>query len=308
MNLQQMEYIIALNRYRNFVRAAEACRIAQPTLSTMIQKLEDELGVRLFDRSRHPVEPTEIGSRIVRQAENVLAETHRIKEMVRTETESLNGKLQMGIIPTVAPYLVPEFIGYFTADYPDVSLSITELRTIPAIRQLRNGTLDMVILSTPLNEPDLLEIPLYYEKFMVYFATGEPVEKSPLTAEELSRHRLWILQEGHCFRNQLFSFCRLPATALRKIYEAGSIHTLISIVDKNGGCTVIPELHLPFLNEKQQGNVHRIDFPPAVREISILIRQDYIRERILNAVADTVKKIVPSHMIDERLKKFSIRL
>ncbi len=308
MTLQQLEYIIALNRYRNFVRAAEACHIAQPTLSAMIQKLEDELGVKLFDRSKHPVAPTEIGVRIIRQAENALSETLRIKEMIQTESETLNGTLQLGIIPTVAPYIVPEFIRYFSSDYPNIVLNISEMRTEAAIRQLRNGNIDIAILSTPLNESDLLEIPLYYERFMAYFSSEKPVQES-LSVEDLPVKHLWILQEGHCFRNQLFNFCQLSThSEYHKIYEAGSITTLINIVDKNGGWTIIPELHLPFLNEAQRKKVREIEAPPAVREISILIRQDYIRERILNAVADTIKKIVPLRMIDKRLKNFSIRL
>lgn len=307
MTIQQMQYIVALNRHRHFVRAAEACGVAQPTLSTMIQKLEEELGVRLFDRNRHPVEPTEVGQRIIRQAETALHEFHKIGEMVRSEVETFTGQLHLGVIPTVAPYLVPQFIDDFRTNYPQVELTISEMRTGNLVRHLRQGELDMAVLSTPLAHSDLLEIPAYYERFYAYFAAGSGVDEGRFNASELPPERLWVLQEGHCARNQIFNFCG-KGSAYNHVYEAGSIDTLVRIVDRNGGYTLIPELHLPFLSEQQRSNVREIADPPAVREISIVIRQDYIRERAVNAVAEIIKGIIPQQMLDQRLRKFAIRL
>ncbi|MEG1615326.1 MAG: hydrogen peroxide-inducible genes activator [Bacteroidales bacterium] len=307
MTVQQMEYIVAVNKCRHFVSASEQCGVTQPTLSTMIQKLEDELGTKIFDRTKHPVEPTAMGMRVIRQAEVALAEIKRIKEMVETETETLSGVLRIGVIPTLAPYVIPEFISIFKENYKDVNLILSEMRTRNLIDELRMGTIDMMIAATPLNESDFLEIPLYYEKFVAYFAKENPMKEHPLSASHMPGENLWVLQEGHCMRDQTFNFCK-NFSSYNQTYEAGSIDTLVKIVDKNGGYSVIPELHLPFLTPEQRENVREISSPPAVREVSLVIRKDFIKERLLNAVADTVKEIIPTEMLDERLKKFSIRL
>lgn len=307
MTIQQMEYIVAVNRHRHFVKASEECGVTQPTLSTMIQKLEDELNVKIFDRNKHPVEPTETGERIIRQAEIALHEIHRIEEMVYNETEKISGNIRIGIIPTIAPYLIPRFISIFKNDYPDVALTISEMKTNNIIYNLKNSLLDMAIVSTPVDQNDLLEIPLYYEKFVAYFSPDEPKKNTVLNATDMPLDHLWVLQEGHCFRKQIFNFCGKSSTH-NTTYEAGSIETLIKIVDSNGGYTVIPELHLPLLSETQKTHIREITSSPAVREVSIIIRNDYIKERTVNVVADTIKKIIPEHMLDEHLKRFSIKL
>ena len=306
MTLQQIEYIVALNRHRHFVKAAEECGVTQPTLSAMVQKLEEELDVKIFDRSKHPIEPTAIGEKIIRQAETTLNEMRRIQEVVDNETNSLTGTLKIGIIPTIAPYLVPDFISRFRTDYGLITLTISEMRTTNILEQLKTGNLDLAIVSTPLDQPDMLEIPLYYEKFAAYFSPTQRLTEFPLNPKDMPLDDLWVLQEGHCARRQIFNFCH--AKSSNHMYEAGSIDTLVKIVDKSGGYTVIPELHLQFLTETQLKNVREITSPPAVREVSILIRKDFVKERMINAVADTVKKIIPPQMLDERLKKFSIRL
>lgn len=307
MTIQQLEYLIALNRHRHFVKAAQECEVAQPTLSAMIRKLEDELEVTIFDRDKHPVEPTLIGARIIAQAQRTLDEMRKINEMVHSEISTMGGTLRIGIIPTVAPYLIPDFISKFKKEYPAVELSIAEMRTSMIIEQLKYSLLDMAILSTPLDNPDLLEIPMFYERFVAYFSPLEENSDKFLKASDMPTEHLWVLQEGHCARNQVFNFCS-ATDSYNHTYEAGSIDTLIKIVDTNGGYTVIPELHLQFLSESQAKNVREIDSPPATREISIIIRKDYIKERMINAVADTIKAIIPDHMLDERLKKFAIRL
>ena len=307
MTIQQFEYIVAVNRYRHFVKAAEECRVTQPTLSTMIQKMEDELHVKKFDRKKHPVEPTEMGMRIIRQAETALHEIRRIQEMVHSEKELISGNIRIGIIPTIAPYLIPPFISAFRKDFPAVTLSISEMKTNNIIYNLRSSLLDMAIVSTPIEQPDFLEIPLYYERFVAYYSPDEPQKDIQLNAQNMPLEHLWVLQEGHCFRKQIFNFCDKASTH-NMTYEAGSIDTLIKIVDNNGGYTVIPELHLPLLSPEQKKNIREISSPPAVREISIIIRNDYIKERIINAVADTIKKIIPEPMLNEHLKQFSINL
>lgn len=308
MTLQQLEYILALDKTRHFVRAAEMCGVTQPTLSAMIQKLEDELDCRIFDRSRQPIEVTEIGSQIIRQAQVVIYNANQLKESVRAQKSSLSGSLNLAIIPTIAPYLLPGFIASFKNMYPEIMLRVSEMHTETIIEKLRVAEIDMAILSTPLDDPQILEVPLYYEKFVAYISPSDPVAMlTELSPSDMPLDRLWVLEEGHCLRTQVFNFCNeKPQQAL--IYEAGSIDTLIKIVDTNGGYTVIPELHVDLLNEQQKSNLREIVRPEATREISVVIRHDFVREGMLNAVADCVKQIIPSQMLDARLKKFAIKL
>lgn len=174
MTIQQLKYIIALDRCRHFAQAAEECNISQPTLSTMIQKLEEEIGVPLFDRSKQPVEPTMVGKQVIRQAIKALKEIEVIGEIVKSESEKLTGKLSIGILPTVSPCLTPEFIHLFTTNYPSIELTITETRPQVAIEKLRSGEIDVAILATPLRTDDLLEIPLYHEPYVVYSQPTHP--------------------------------------------------------------------------------------------------------------------------------------
>lgn len=308
MTLQQLDYIIALDKTRHFVRAAELCGITQPTLSAMIQKLEDELDCKIFDRSRQPIEPTEIGRKIIRQAQVIHYHTNQLHETVQSEKNTLSGTLNLAIIPTIAPYLLPSFIASFRKLYPNIVLKVSELHTTTIIDKLRVAEIDMAILSTPLEDPKILEVPLYYEKFMAYISPNEAIyDRLELSASDMPLDDLWVLEEGHCLRNQVFNFCS-ERTHQSSTYEAGSIDTLIKIVDINGGYTIIPELHIELLNEKQKLNLRNIVNPEATREISVVIRHDFVREGVLNAVANCVKEIIPSQMLDPRLKKFAIKL
>src|ERR1035437_666034 len=308
MTLQQLEYILALDKTRHFVRAAVICGVTQPTLSAMIQKLEDELDCKIFDRSRQPIEPTEIGKQIIGQAQVIIYQANQLKESIKTEKNSLSGVLNLAIIPTIAPYLLPRFIASFRSMYPDIQLKVSEMHTDTIIRKLNIAEIDMAILSTPLDDPHILEVPLYYEKFIAYISPKEPIyERSELSATDMPLDRLWVLEEGHCLRNQVFNFCN-EKPQHNSTYEAGSIDTLVKIVDVNGGYTVIPELHIELLTEKQKLNLREIVNPEATREISVVIRHDFVREGILNAVAECVKQIIPAHMLDARLKKFAIRI
>ena len=308
MTLQQLEYVLALEKTRHFVRAAELCGITQPTLSAMIQKLEDELDCKIFDRSRNPIETTEIGKKIIRHAQEIIFQSNQLKESVQAEKEILSGSLNFAVIPTIAPYLLPKFIAAFKKKYPDISLKVSEMHTNTIIEKLRIAEIDMAILSTPLGDQKILEVPLYYEKFLAYISPNESIyTKTELSATDMPLDHLWVLEEGHCLRNQVFNFCN-EKTQQSSVYESGSIDTLVKIVDFNGGYTVIPELHIELLSEIQKLNLRDIVKPEATREISIVIRHDFVREGMLNAVAECIKQIIPSHMLDARLKKFAIRL
>ena len=308
MTLQQLEYVLALDKTRHFVRAAESCGVTQPTLSAMIQKLEDEMDCKIFDRSRQPIEPTEIGKQIISQAQVIIYQVNQLKESIQSEKKSLSGSLNLAIIPTIAPYLLPHFISLFKRMYPDIQLKVSELHTDTIVEKLRIAEIDMAILSTPLEDTRILEVPLYYEKFVAYISPVEPIyERTELSANDMPLDRLWVLEEGHCLRNQVFNFCHEKPNH-NSIYEAGSIDTLVKIVDMNGGYTIIPELHIELLSEKQKLNLREIVRPEATREISVVIRNDFVREGILNAVAECIKRIIPANMLDPRLKKFAIKI
>lgn len=308
MTIQQLEYVIAVDKYRHFVRASEACGVTQSTLSSMIQKLENELDIIIFNRNSHPVEPTKMGNEIISQAKVILYNTSQLKEMVLTQKSQGEGNIKLGIIPTIAPYILPKLFKEILSSSLNINLNVSELTTASIIDKLNKAELDMAILATPLEKDDLLEIPLYYEKFVVYVSPNEPIykEKEIISSKMPSKH-MWVLKEGHCLRNQVFNFCNNKSDFL-PIYEAGNIDTLIRIVDENNGYTIIPELHIDLLNEKQKENIRPLISPQIVREISIVVRQDYVREKLLNNLAELIKKIIPEHMIDSHLKKYAIKL
>jgi LysR family hydrogen peroxide-inducible transcriptional activator len=308
MNIQQLEYIISLDKYRHFVRAAEACGVSQPTLSSLIHKLEEELDVTIFDRTAKPIVPTSIGRQIIDQAKVVMYNLSQMKELALNEKNGSMGSLHIGVIPTVAPYVLPRLFSYMHESVDGVELRVSEMRTSVILDRLKKAELDMAILATPLEQEDLLEIPLYYEKFMVYVSPTEELHKCEVVDScNMPADRLWVLQEGHCMRGQVFNFCNMQ-TSFSTIYEAGSIDTLVKIVDANGGYTVIPELHFPLLNETQKRNVRPFISPAPLREISLVIRNDYVRERLVNVIVNAVKHVIPVEMIDARLKKFAVRL
>ena len=307
MTLQQLEYVLALDKTRHFVRAAELCGVTQPTLSAMIQKLEDELDCKIFDRSSHPIVPTAVGQKIIKNAITVLHNVTQLRESITDVKESVSGELHIAMIPTVAPYLLPLFIQSFHADFPAVTLRVTEMHTESVISKLQSAEIDMAILATPLQVENVLEVPLYYERFAAYVSSSEPLwGQSEVLSNDLPSNRLWVLAEGHCLRNQVFNFCESKSHAAT--YEAGSIDTLVKIVDVNGGYTIIPELHTDLLSDAQKMNLRAIVQPEATREIALVFREDYVREGLINAVADVVKRIIPQHMLDARLKKFAIKL
>lgn len=308
MTLQQMEYIVALDKYRHFVLAAEACGVTQPTLSAMIQKLEEELDVKIFNRDRKNISPTVIGEKIIRQAQIALNESLMIREIVADETDSMNGSLRIGVLPTIAPYIVPDFIYHFSKLYPNVKLFIDEKESKALIQDLHFGSIDMAICTQSDDMGNMFSIPIYTEKFVAYFSNKCSKAREIISSGKLPADHMWILKEGHCASNGSHSFCH-DMNVGNRIYEAGSIETLIRIVDRNGGYTIIPELHLNFLTDIQKENTAYLNMEtPTQRCVSILIKEDFIRERILNAVLGTLKAIIPEHMIEKRIKNGPVKL
>jgi LysR family hydrogen peroxide-inducible transcriptional activator len=308
MTIQQMEYIVALDKHRQFVKAAKACGVSQSTLSMMIKKLEEELDTIIFDREARPMKPTAAGEKIISQAKVVLFHAEQLKEITISERLQAGGDVHLAIIPTVATDIIPKMIKNMRRDNPKIHLYAYEMMTCDILDKLSKAELDIAIMATPLNNSNFLEIPVYYEKFFAYVSPHDALyENSELLSNSLPLERMWMLTEGNCMRDQVFRLGRAKSNYTAK-YEAGSIDTLIRIVDLNGGFTVIPELHLPYLSEEGRKNVRPLVSPEAVREISLVIRKDFVRERILNEVANAVKKSIPEHMIDPGLKKFAIKI
>ena len=301
MTLQQLRYIIAIDQYRHFGKAAEACNLTQSTLSLMVKKLEEELDVRLFDREAHPVEPTEMGRKVIDRAKVVLYNAEQITEMTRSEKEALSGPLKIALITTVSPVLVPGLFKYFGQHYPSISLQTEELLSSTMKDRLRKAEVDMGILAGPLNDPDFLEIPLYHERFLAYVSPDNPAYAlESIKTESLFRQPIWIIRDG---LRQLF-----PGDSSEKeftydrFFEGGRVGILIQVVNDNGGITIIPETHSDLIMFSQQRCLRPIVDPEPTRTISLAIRSDYIHEAKLNAVADAVRHIIPGVLLENTIR------
>jgi LysR family transcriptional regulator, hydrogen peroxide-inducible genes activator len=305
MNLQQLEYIVAIDAYRHFAKAAEACFVTQPTLSMMVQKLEEELGVKIFDRSRQPVVPTLVGEALVAQARLILGQVQQLKETVNQQKNSISGEFSVGIIPTLAPYLIPLFIKSFLEHYPNVRLRMVENTTEVVVEKLKKGQLDAGILVTPLHISFLKETPIFYEAFVVYSSYNYP--KEYLLPEDLNPNDLWLLQEGHCFRSQIMNLCELRRMANAPFeYEASSIETLKQLVDSQSGITILPDLATLNLDETQRQKVKRFAAPQPVREVSIVTQRDYVKQRLVDALQVEILANLPANKIQEQGDRVAI--
>ena len=254
MTLQQMEYIVAVDKYRHFAKAAESCGIAQSTLSSMIQKLELELDVTIFDRNSHPVNPTAVGGEILTRARKLLFNAAQVRELVAMRKGESIGAVSLGIVSTVAPYLLPKMLKFLSGNYPDIRVHVEEGRLSALVSQLERGDIDVALMATPVGNGELLEIPVYRERLLAYIAPGEPIYRQEvLRVGNLPAESVWMLREGYCPNNGVFPFCERRGSD-QAVYEAGSVETLIKIVDENGGYAIIPELHVPLLKESQQRN------------------------------------------------------
>lgn len=305
MTLVQLEYIVAVDTYRSFVGAADKCFVTQPTLSMQVQKLEEMLNVKIFDRSKQPVVPTEIGAQIIEQARLVLQESQKIKEIISSQQQDVVGELKVGIIPTVAPYLLPRVISGMMEKFPDLKLLIWEYTTEDIIHHLKTGVLDCGILATPLADSHLNELPLYYENFVTYISKNSKLyKKKTIDANDLEEENIWLLNEGHCMRSQVLNICRSTKdNRLQGLtYNTGSVETLIRMVDVNNGATLLPELALTDLSAKQLSKVRHFRSPEPVREISLVTHKNFIKKRMLNALKEEILAVIPKAMKQKKRK------
>lgn len=306
MTLVQLEYIVAVDTYRSFVAAAEKCCVTQPTLSMQIQKLEESIGARIFNRSRQPVVPTELGVEIIKQARIVLNESRKINELVQLENGELEGELRIGVIPTIAPYLLPRVLGGFMQKFPKLQLQIWEYTTDKIVEQLKLGLLDCGVLSTPVYGQPLTERPMFYEPFVAYLsAKSALVDKREVTADDVLSDKLWLLTEGHCMRGQVLNICQRKRSMEPHgtfEYNTGSVETLKRMVDSNSGATILPELSVADFDEDHLARVRYFKAPEPVREISLVTTQNFLKKVAIDALEKEIIASVPKKFRSKRQK------
>jgi LysR family transcriptional regulator, hydrogen peroxide-inducible genes activator len=295
MTLTQLDYIVAIDTHRHFATAAEHCHVTQPTLSMQIQKLEDELGILLFDRSKQPVVPTETGQAIVAQAREVLQAARRIPELAQESRDEVGGELRVGIIPTLAPYLLPYFLGAFMARYPTVTVQVQELLTEQIVERLRNGLLDVGIVVTPLREGHFAEIPLFSEPFLVYAAEGHSLlTHKTIKPDQLATDGLWLLSEGHCFRDQVLNLCGGSSGSRSSLrYETGSLETLVKLIDRQDGFTLLPYLATLDLDPTRQARLRTFAADQPTRQVSLVMHRSFLKRSLIRALQQEILAHMP---------------
>lgn len=299
MTLQQLEYILAVNQFRHFAKAAEYCRVTQSTLSAMIQKLEEELDTRIFDRSQQPVCPTPVGIHIIEQAQNILVQANRIKNIIEEEKHSLTGTFKLGILPTVAPYLLPRFFPQLMKKYPDLDIRVVEMKTNDIKKALQTGEIDAGIVASLAGMEELQQTPLFYEQFFAYVSREDALfNNEVIRTSDLNGEQLWLLDEGHCFRDQLVRFCQMKsARASQLAYHLGSMETFMRMVESGKGVTFIPELAVLQLGDAQKELVRSFAIPCPTRQVVLLTNKNFIRHTLLEVLVKEIKLSVPKEML-----------
>lgn len=300
MTLQQLEYILAVERYRHFGRAAEACNVTQPTLSAMIGKLEEELNAKLFDRNRQPICPTPVGEQVLRQAKEVLAQADSIKDIVEEEKHSLNGTFRVGILPTIAPYLLPRFFPQLMKKYPTLDIRVREMKTHEIKEALLQGDIDAGILAQIEGLEEYEQTHLFYEKYEGYVSREDALfaKETLRTSDVASSRDLWLLDEGHCFRDQMVRFCQMKSSQTSQLaYNLGSMETFMRMVESGKGITFIPELAVMQLSGEQKDLVRPFAIPVPTRQLILITNRNFIRQTLLDVIVKEIQASVPKEML-----------
>ena len=300
MTLQQLEYILAVERYRHFGRAAEACNVTQPTLSAMIGKLEEELNAKLFDRNRQPICPTPVGEQVLRQAKEVLAQADSIKDIVEEEKHSLNGTFRVGILPTIAPYLLPRFFPQLMKKYPTLDIRVREMKTHEIKEALLQGDIDAGILANIEGLEEYSQLHLFYEKYEGYVSREDALfaKETLRTSDVASSRDLWLLDEGHCFRDQMVRFCQMKSSQTSQLaYNLGSMETFMRMVESGKGITFIPELAVMQLSGEQKELVRPFAIPVPTRQLILITNRNFIRQTLLDVIVKEIQASVPKEML-----------
>lgn len=299
MTLQQFEYIVALDKLRHFTRAAEYCNVTQPTLSAMIQKLEEELDVKIFDRSQQPIAPTAAGALVIKQAKEVLVQAERIKNIVQEQKQEVAGQFTLGVLPTIAPYLLPRFFDALTKKYPQLEIKVAEMKTSEIKRALITGDIDAGILADIEGLDDYSTTHLFHEQYMAYVSKSSDLyTKSVVKSSDLQSQQLWLLDEGHCFRDQMVKYCQIKSARQSQLtYSLGSIETFMRMVESGRGVTFIPWLAVQQLSDSQKELVRPFALPIPTRHLVAITNKDFIRHTILQALVTEIQASVPKAML-----------
>lgn len=308
-SLTQLEYVMALQRHGHFAKAAEACHVTQPTLSMQIQKLEEELGVTIFDRSKKPILLTKAGEKLIEQVQAILFEARKIESIITsTNNEPAQGLLTVGIIPTIAPYLIPKLLPVLDKMFPNIELQILELQTHRIVESLQADELDVGILATPLNIQNLFEKPLYYETFSVLCKKNhELTNLKKINHNKLKTNDIWLLTEGHCLRNQILDVCSIKSDKHEKRkyrFESGSLETLKKLISSYGGYTLLPQLAADEIDQ----NTVLLPFerPIPAREVGIVFHRKHYKLKLIDSLAEAVMTSVPKHILNTRQKDLEV--
>ena len=300
MTITQLEYVVALDTHRNFATAAAHCHVTQPTLSMQLKKLEEELETILFDRNKKPVVPTDIGEQVIEQARVSLQSLKQIDALVRRHVDDLSGTLRVGIIPTLSPYLLPRVLPALAKRYPNLTLEIEELLSDQIVDKLHKDQLDVALWVARASESRLVHRPLFYERFLVYLPDGHAYAQETISLSELDMKQMWLLKEGHCFRDQVASFCGgLRETTHQANFLSGSLETLKKIVDQHYGFTLLPELAVFDLPKEQQNNVRSFKNISPLRSISLTYHQRFCKDKLVQMLKTEIRANVPQELLDE---------
>jgi LysR family hydrogen peroxide-inducible transcriptional activator len=307
MTITQLEYIIAVSNYKSFSVAANHRFVTQPTLSMQVQKLEEELGVVIFDRSRNPISATDIGEQLIRQAKIIIEERDRFQNIIENVKGEFSGILRVGIIPTIAPFLLPLFLQSFLDKYPKVELIFDELTTSEIVSGIHKSTLDFGILALPINDSGIVEESLYYEPFVAFIPEKHKLfNKEKISVDDLYVNDLLLLKEGHCLREQTLKVCRTSEKEWRDdhnkiLFEFGSLDTLINLVQQNFGITLLPYLSVKFMKDNSQLDlVREFNSPVPKREIGLVYGQSFIKKQLVQALKKEILSVVPKELKDKK--------
>ena len=295
MTITQLLYVLAVAEYKNFTKAAENCNVTQPTLSMQVQKLEEQLNIKIFDRTKKPIDLTSVGKKIVNQAKNIVAEAERIHDIVDQQKGFIGGDFKLGIIPTVMPTLLPMFLKTYVKRYPKVKLKIEELTTDEIINRLEDGNLDCAIAASPLQIDNIKERVLYYEPFVGYISPNHRFKlKKQIEISDLDISEILILEDGHCFRQGVLNLCKTKKEQKLDNFqlESGSIEMLVKLVNKGMGMTLLPYLNTLDLKSNEKDNLRFFVSPPPAREISLLYNKNELKIQIINSIHQIISGII----------------
>ncbi|HEX9152663.1 LysR substrate-binding domain-containing protein [Flavobacterium sp. ZS1P14] len=308
MTITQLKYVLAVAEHKNFTLAAEKCFVTQPTLSMQIQKIEEELSIQIFDRTKKPIQLTDIGQKIVNQAKNIVNEANRIQDIVEQQKGFIGGEFRLGIIPTIMPTLLPMFLNNFIKKHPKVKLIIEELNTEEIIAKLNNGHLDAAIAATPLMEEKIKEIVLYFEPFVAYIPESHHnFQKEEIEVSDLNLDEILLLQDGHCFREGILNLCKSAGKNEMNHFQiqSGSFETLIKLADEGLGTTLLPYLHTLDLKESDKMKLRHFKEPKPAREVSLIFPKSELKIQIIDALRSTIAGVIKGAIVFQNVEIIS---